>query len=63
MSDEICKEHGLSLLENSSFYDSHKKDYWRHKDGNKTHCDYLREDVKYCLSYATSICKFEDDYL
>ena len=54
VSDEICREHGLSALENSSFYGGHKKDYWRHKAGKKTHRDYLREDVEYCLSFATS---------
>ncbi len=31
VSDEICREHGLSVLENSNFYGGHKKDYWRHK--------------------------------
>ena len=59
VSDEICREHGLSVLENSSFYGGHKKDYWRHKAGKKTHRDYLREDVEYCLSFATSPREFE----
>ena len=59
VSDEICREHGLSVLENSSFYGGHKKDYWRHKSGKKTHRDYLREDVEYCLSFATSPREFE----
>ena len=59
VSDEICREHGLSVLENSSFYGGHKKDYWRHKTGKKTHRDYLREDVEYCLSFATSPREFE----
>ena len=59
VSDEICREHGLSVLENSSFYGGHKKDYWRHKSGKKTHRDYLREDVEYCLTFATSPREFE----
>ena len=59
VSDEICREHGLSVLENSNFYGGHKKDYWRHKSGKKTHRDYLREDVEYCLSFATSPREFE----
>ncbi len=59
VSDDICREHGLSVLENSSFYGGHKKDYWRHKAGKKTHRDYLREDVEYCLSFATSPREFE----
>ena len=59
ISDAICREHGLSVLENSSFYGGHKKDYWRHKAGKKTHRDYLREDVEYCLTFATSPREFE----
>ena len=45
--------------ENSNFYGGNKKDYWRHKSGKKTHRDYLREDVEYCLSFATSPREFE----
>ena len=60
VSDEICREHGLSVLENSSFYGGNKKDYWRHKSGKKTHRDYLREDVEYCLSFSTSPREFEN---
>ena len=59
VSDEICREHGLSVLENSNFYGGHKKDYWLHKSGKKTHRDYLREDVEYCLSFATNPREFE----
>lgn len=59
VSDAICQEHGLSVLENSSFYGGHKKDYWRHKSGKKTHRDYLREDVEYCLTFATTPREFE----
>lgn len=59
VSDEICWEHGLSVLENSNFYGGNKKDYWRHKAGKKTHRDYLREDVEYCLSFAISPREFE----
>ena len=60
VSDEICREHGLSVLENSNFYGGNKKDYWRHKSGKKTHRDYLREDVEYCLSFATTPREFEN---
>ena len=59
VSDEICREHGLSVLENSNFYGGNKKEYWRHKEGKKTHRDYLREDVEYCLTFATSPREFE----
>ena len=60
VSDEICRGHGLSVLENSNFYGGNKKEYWRHKSGKKTHRDYLREDVEYCLSFATSPREFEN---
>lgn len=60
ISDEICREHELSVLENSDFYSKgKKKEYWVHKAGKKTHRDYLREDVEYCLSFATSPREFE----
>lgn len=59
VSDKICREHGLSVLENSNFYGGNKKGYWRHKSGKKTHRDYLREDVEYCLTFATSPREFE----
>ena len=60
ISDAICREHELSVLENSDFYSKgKKKEYWVHKAGKKTHRDYLREDVEYCLSFATSPREFE----
>ena len=60
ISDDICREHELSVLENSDFYSKgKKKEYWVHKAGKKTHRDYLREDVEYCLSFATSPREFE----
>ena len=60
ISDEICREHELSVLENSDFYSKgKKKEYWVHKTAKKTHRDYLREDVEYCLSFATNPREFE----
>lgn len=60
ISDAVCREHGLSVLENSEFYSKGKKnEYWAHKAGRKTHRDYLREDVEYCLSFATNPREFE----
>ena len=60
ISDEICREHEQSVLENSDFYSKgKKKEYWIHKAGKKTHRDYLREDVEYCLTCATSPIEFE----
>lgn len=61
VSDAICREYGLSVLENSKFYSKgKKKEYWVHNVGKKTHRDYLREDVEYCLSFATTPREFEN---
>ena len=57
VSDEICREHRLSVLENSNFY-GNKKAYWVNKAGKKTHRDMLREDVEYCLAYAGNMDQF-----
>lgn len=59
ISDAICREHGLSVLENSDFYKHEKKAYWLHRQGKKTHRDMLREDVEYCLTYAKNWEQFE----
>lgn len=59
ISDAICRERGLSVLENSNFYGNHKKDYWIHQTGQKTHQDILREDIEYCLTYASTPSEFE----
>ena len=59
ISDAICQEHGLSILENSDFYKHEKKAYWLHQQGKKTHRDTLREDVEYCLTYAKNWEQFE----
>ena len=59
ISDAICRENGLSVLENSEFYKHEKKAYWLHRQGKKTHRDMLREDVEYCLTYAKNWEQFE----
>ena len=59
ISDTICREHGLSVLESSDFYKHEKKAYWLHQQGKKTHRDMLREDVEYCLTYAKNWEQFE----
>ena len=47
-------------MENSEFYSKgKKKECWVHKAGKKAHRDYLREDVEYCLTFATSPREFE----
>ena len=59
ISDAICREYGLSVLENSDFYKHEKEAYWLHRRGKKTHRDILREDVEYCLTYAKNWEQFE----
>ena len=58
ISDRICKEHHLSVLEDAPFYGSKKKEYWLHKDGRKTHRDILKQDIEYCLTYAGNMRDF-----
>ena len=57
VSDAVCREHRLSVLENSNFY-GNKKAYWINKAGKKTHRDLLQEDVEYCLTYAGNMDQF-----
>lgn len=60
ISDEICREHELSVLENSDFYSKgKKKEYWVHKTAKKTHRDYLREDVEEALAKCGSFREIE----
>ena len=58
VSDRICKEYHLSVLENAPFYGSKKKEYWLHKDGRKTHRDILKQDIEYCLTFAGNMRDF-----
>lgn len=58
ISDEICREHQKSVLENAPFYGGEKDGYWVHKQGRKTHRDILREDIEYCLQYADTPDRF-----
>lgn len=60
ISDEVCREHGLSVLENSSFYSKgQKKEYWAHRNGQMTHRDMLKKDIDYCLQYSSNGSEFE----
>mgnify|MGYP002513850509 CR=1 FL=1 len=52
ISDEICREHNKSVLEDAPFYGGEKDDYWVHQTGRKTHRDILKEDIEYCLQYS-----------
>lgn len=60
ISDEVCREHGLSILQNSSFYSKgQKKEYWAHRNGQMTHRDMLKKDIDYCLQYSSNGSEFE----
>ena len=60
ISDEICREHELSVLENSEFYSKgKKKEYWVHKAGKQTHRDMLRRDVDEALAKCGSFREIE----
>ena len=54
ISDAICKEHGLSVLQNAKFYGGPSKGaHWREQKGQPTHRQQLKQDVEYCLKYST----------
>ncbi len=53
ISDAICKEHGLSVLQNAPFRGGQSKGaYWREQKGQPTHRQKLKQDVEYCLKYS-----------
>ena len=53
ISDQICKEHGLSVLQNAKFYGGQSKGaHWREQRGQPTHRQQLKQDVEYCLKYS-----------
>lgn len=53
MSDTVCREHGLSVLENSNFYSKgKKKEYWAHRNKQMTHRDMIKADIEEILPYC-----------
>ena len=53
ISDEVCRERGKYVLENSNFYGGKsRRAYWAEKKGHPTHRDMLAKDVEYCLSVS-----------
>ncbi len=53
VSDQLCRERGLSVLEDSSFYKTESRgEYWAHHRGVTTHRDMLKQDIEACLQYA-----------
>lgn len=58
ISDEICRENDLSVLENSAFYGGEKAAYWAHKAGRITDHDQVKEDAKRALMISRSPDEF-----
>lgn len=60
ISDEVCRERGKSVLENSSFYGGKSCGaYWAERQGHPTHKEQIKKDVAYCIEYADSPERFE----
>ena len=58
ISDEVCMEHGKSVIPFTHFY-GNKKAYWIRNSGKLTHRDMLRRDVDESLSKCCSFKEFE----
>ena len=58
ISDKLCYEFGLSVLEDAPFFGGEKKAYWIHKSGKQTHRDILKADIEECLKLASSDVHF-----
>ena len=52
ISDAVCKEHNLSVLENAPFFGGEKDSYWLHKDGKMTRRDLVKEDAQRALDVS-----------
>ena len=60
ISDEVCRERGKSVLENSSFYGGKSRGAcWAERQGHPTHKEQIKKDVAYCIEYADSPERFE----
>ena len=58
ISDQICRDHRLSVLEDAPFFAEGKGVYWIHKANKRTHRDQLRNSVEYCLYYSVTTNDF-----
>lgn len=60
VSDEICRERGISVLENSPIHTlGSKNEVWLHKAGKLSQRDMLKADMEYCLKYASNYQELE----
>ena len=58
ISDEVCREHGKSVIPFSHFY-GNKKAHWIHQSGQLTHRDILRRDLDEAISKCSSFQTME----
>ena len=59
VSDEICRERGISVLENSPIHTlGNKNEVWVHRAGKLTYRDMVKQDIDYCLKYANDLETF-----
>ena len=58
ISDEICLQHGKSVIPFTHFY-SNKKEYWIKKSGKLTHRDILRKDIDEAIANSSTVKEFE----
>ena len=58
VSDAVCKEHNLSVLENAPFFGGEKDSYWLHKDGKMTRRDLVKEDAQRALDVSLNYPQF-----
>ena len=58
ISDEICREHHLSVLENAPFYGGEKGAYWQHKEGKMTRRDLVKADAQRALNVSLNYPQF-----
>lgn len=58
ISDEVCLQHGKSVIPFTHFY-SNKKAYWIQKSGKLTHRDILRKDIDEAIANSSTVKEFE----
>ena len=58
ISDAVCKEHNLSVLENAPFYSGDKAAYWPHKEGKMTRRDLVKADAQRALDVSLNYPQF-----
>ena len=58
ISDAVCKEHNLSVLENAPFFGGEKGAYWQHKEGKMTRRDLVKADAQRALDVSLNYPQF-----